>query len=250
MAVCDVAQSCRVSWGFPPRRRPWPRLTRRRTGSGWRATPSAGRSHGTATRRWSRRGATAARATLGPRGGGAQDPPLPSSWIVAPPPRSMPSNLSWWRCHQQRRIYALSRIPGIKAQECDAEWMHDCMFSEPCFWGTRKSAPRVRSRPSLLHHLHPSIGVRPPCPVPPIDAAMQQLQQIGWMHHLARHCVACFLTRGDLWQHWEEGARVFGRGARLRAKGNVAHGRYHRWGIPLPLLVGTIMWPTNPPCPL
>ena len=29
------------------------------------------------------------------------------------------------------------------------------------------------------------------------------------MHHLARHCVACFLTRGDLWQHWEEGARVF-----------------------------------------
>eukprot|EP00667_Euglena_gracilis_P004345 EG_transcript_4365 len=44
---------------------------------------------------------------------------------------------------------------------------------------------------------------------PWIDAAMQQLKQIGWMHHLARHCVACFLTRGDLWQHWEEGAKVF-----------------------------------------
>ena len=27
---------------------------------------------------------------------------------------------------------------------------------------------------------------------------------IGWIHHLARHAVACFLTRGDLWQHWEE----------------------------------------------
>ena len=27
---------------------------------------------------------------------------------------------------------------------------------------------------------------------------------VGWIHHLARHAVACFLTRGDLWQHWEE----------------------------------------------
>lgn len=26
----------------------------------------------------------------------------------------------------------------------------------------------------------------------------------GWIHHLARHAVACFLTRGDLYQHWEE----------------------------------------------
>ena len=44
---------------------------------------------------------------------------------------------------------------------------------------------------------------------PWIDAAMRQLARTGWMHHLARHAVACFLTRGDLWQHWEEGARVF-----------------------------------------
>jgi cryptochrome len=26
---------------------------------------------------------------------------------------------------------------------------------------------------------------------------------------LARHAVACFLTRGDLWQSWEAGAKVF-----------------------------------------
>ena len=26
-----------------------------------------------------------------------------------------------------------------------------------------------------------------------------QLRQWGWMHHLARHSVACFLTRGDLY---------------------------------------------------
>lgn len=44
---------------------------------------------------------------------------------------------------------------------------------------------------------------------PFIDAIMTQLKQEGWIHHLARHAVACFLTRGDLWQHWEEGAKVF-----------------------------------------
>ena len=30
---------------------------------------------------------------------------------------------------------------------------------------------------------------------PWIDAIMAQLRQQGWMHHLARHSVACFLTR-------------------------------------------------------
>ena len=44
---------------------------------------------------------------------------------------------------------------------------------------------------------------------PWIDAAMTQLRQQGWLHHLARHAVACFLTRGDLWVSWEEGRKVF-----------------------------------------
>lgn len=44
---------------------------------------------------------------------------------------------------------------------------------------------------------------------PFIDAIMRQLRQEGWIHHLARHAVACFLTRGDLWCHWEEGQKVF-----------------------------------------
>jgi len=38
---------------------------------------------------------------------------------------------------------------------------------------------------------------------------MRQLASEGWIHHLARHAVACFLTRGDLWISWEEGAAVF-----------------------------------------
>lgn len=46
---------------------------------------------------------------------------------------------------------------------------------------------------------------------PWIDAAMTQLRQEGWLHHLARHAVACFLTRGDLFQPWEAGAAVFDR---------------------------------------
>ena len=46
---------------------------------------------------------------------------------------------------------------------------------------------------------------------PWIDAAMTQLRTQGWMHHLARHSVACFLTRGDLYQSWEEGVAVFDR---------------------------------------
>lgn len=44
---------------------------------------------------------------------------------------------------------------------------------------------------------------------PFIDAIMNQLREEGWIHHLARHAVACFLTRGDLYQSWEDGARVF-----------------------------------------
>jgi len=46
---------------------------------------------------------------------------------------------------------------------------------------------------------------------PFIDAAMRQLRKTGWLHHLARHAVACFLTRGDLWISWEKGRDVFDR---------------------------------------
>ena len=44
---------------------------------------------------------------------------------------------------------------------------------------------------------------------PYIDACMRQLTTTGWMHHLGRHAVACFLTRGNLWISWEQGAVVF-----------------------------------------
>ncbi|KAG8534123.1 uncharacterized protein KY384_000967 [Bacidia gigantensis] len=44
---------------------------------------------------------------------------------------------------------------------------------------------------------------------PWIDAVMRQLRTEGWIHHLARHAVACFLTRGGCYISWERGAEVF-----------------------------------------
>lgn len=44
---------------------------------------------------------------------------------------------------------------------------------------------------------------------PWIDALMRQLRLEGWIHHLGRHAVACFLTRGGCYIDWERGAEVF-----------------------------------------
>ena len=46
---------------------------------------------------------------------------------------------------------------------------------------------------------------------PYIDAMMRQLESTGWMHHLGRHAVSCFLTRGQLWQNWKYGRDIFER---------------------------------------
>lgn len=43
---------------------------------------------------------------------------------------------------------------------------------------------------------------------PWIDAAMRQLRYEGWIHHVARHAVSTFLTRGDLWLNWVDGLEV------------------------------------------
>eukprot|EP00953_Heterococcus_sp_UTEX-ZZ885_P023859 13091-Heterococcus_DN1.PRE.1 len=58
---------------------------------------------------------------------------------------------------------------------------------------------------------------------PFIDAIMTQLRTEGWIHHLARHAVACFLTRGDLWQSWEAGAK----------RGNRSGQTFHRCYSPV-----------------
>ena len=47
--------------------------------------------------------------------------------------------------------------------------------------------------------------------IPWIDAVMIQITKEGWAHYLARKCVACFLTRGCLWQSWECGKAIFSK---------------------------------------
>ena len=42
-----------------------------------------------------------------------------------------------------------------------------------------------------------------------LDRAMKQLKNEGWLHHLARHLVADYLTRGKLEIHWIDGANWF-----------------------------------------
>lgn len=44
---------------------------------------------------------------------------------------------------------------------------------------------------------------------PDVDWAMKQLSQEGWLHHLARHLVADYLTRGTLEIHWKHGMNWF-----------------------------------------
>lgn len=44
---------------------------------------------------------------------------------------------------------------------------------------------------------------------PFVDALMRQLARDGWIHHLGRHMVACFLTRGGCYVDWQRGAAVF-----------------------------------------
>lgn len=44
---------------------------------------------------------------------------------------------------------------------------------------------------------------------PWIDAGARQLRTTGWIHHLMRHSLAAFLTRGQCWISWERGAEMF-----------------------------------------
>lgn len=44
---------------------------------------------------------------------------------------------------------------------------------------------------------------------PAIDAVIQQLIQEGWVNNNNRQFIACFLTKGTLWQSWEIGLSFF-----------------------------------------
>lgn len=86
---------------------------------------------------------------------------------------------------------------------------HAANAQHPGSWGRMQDNPYCRevpwsSNPELL-----AAWKEGRTGYPWIDACMAQLRTEGWIHHLGRHAVACFLTRGDMWQSWEDGADHF-----------------------------------------
>jgi len=69
---------------------------------------------------------------------------------------------------------------------------------------------------------------------PFIDGLMRQLKETGWIHHLGRHAVSCFLTRGDLWQNWTFGRDVFHK-LLIDADGSLNNGNWQA-------LAGVVPW--------
>lgn len=108
--------------------------------------------------------------------------------------------------HTQMLVGARTMCESHMAPACQCRVFAHCMPSQwrvvMCSAATLASLHPARALPLLLLCLTPS-------GYPWIDAAMRQLREWGWMHHLARHSVACFLTRGDLYISWEEGQAVF-----------------------------------------
>ncbi|CAD7966366.1 unnamed protein product [Amoebophrya sp. A25] len=49
----------------------------------------------------------------------------------------------------------------------------------------------------------------PVLPPPAVLAGIGQLRTTGWIHHIMRHMLACFITRGCLRLHWEVGRDFF-----------------------------------------
>lgn len=82
-------------------------------------------------------------------------------------------------------------------------------LQHPGSWGKMKNNPYCRQIPWDTNPEYLQAWKEARTGYPWIDACMTQLNTQGWIHHLARHAVACFLTRGDLYQSWEKGAKYF-----------------------------------------
>ncbi len=86
---------------------------------------------------------------------------------------------------------------------------HSANYQNPGSWGKMEGNPYCRGVPWSSDRKLLTAWKGGRTGYPWIDACMAQLRQEGWIHHLGRHAVACFLTRGDLWQSWEVGADHF-----------------------------------------
>eukprot|EP00804_Cyclotella_cryptica_P016735 CCRYP_002036-RC/>CCRYP_002036-RC protein AED:0.18 eAED:0.18 QI:241/1/1/1/0.4/0.16/6/5079/574 len=86
---------------------------------------------------------------------------------------------------------------------------HSANAQYPGSWGRMRDNPYCRNIPWSSDAKLLAAWKDGKTGYPWIDACMAQLRTEGWIHHLGRHAVACFLTRGDLWQSWEDGADHF-----------------------------------------
>jgi len=86
---------------------------------------------------------------------------------------------------------------------------HSANAQHPGSWGQMQNNPYCRSVPWSTNPEFLAAWKAGRTGYPWIDACMAQLRTEGFVHHLGRHAVACFLTRGDLWQSWEVGADHF-----------------------------------------
>ena len=106
------------------------------------------------------------------------------------PPVSLHGQLLW----REFYYFASSRTPNFERMEGNP-------ISRQIPWGDAENDEKYRERLAAWKEARTGF--------PWIDAAMTQLREEGWIHHLARHAVACFLTRGDLWCSWEDGRDHF-----------------------------------------
>nr|XP_006642290.2 PREDICTED: cryptochrome-2-like [Lepisosteus oculatus] len=117
----------------------------------------------------------------------------------------------WWRLTDvYRGVRVSKRVLSLHGQYSRAEFSYPSengLSQAACSSGWLvTSSAAARSVPQVSVRVCVSQGCTG---FPFIDAIMTQLRSEGWVHHLARHAVACFLTRGDLWISWQEGQKVF-----------------------------------------
>jgi len=137
---------------------------------------------------------------------------LPSTTVLSPyVTMGCLSPCTFWHAldviYKQHKKHALPLV-SLHGQLLWREWFYLCAATTPNF-GKMEGNPQCRQIPWERDRAKIELWKNAKTGFPFIDAIMTQLKQEGWIHHLARHAVACFLTRGDLWQHWEEGIKVF-----------------------------------------
>lgn len=148
---------------------------------------------------------------------------LPNQYIpeLCAPPKSLSAHLKFG-CLSVRRFYwciqdkylevvgkgtAESKV-GIVAQLIWREFFYT-MSAQNANYGKIQGNPICLPIPWYDNPEHERKVEMGETGFPFVDAIMNQLRTEGWVHHVGRHMIASYLTRGDLWLSWEAGVRIF-----------------------------------------